>query len=654
MAVDEKISQLPEALTLAEDDYVPIVQASSGLNKKAKVRAFVPDPSFIENIVVKNQTNATLEIDKINWVTLINDHTMSVPTPDASNLGMVIIVNNRSSSYSLTITGVVVMPMVLTGRNSIVGVVCVTDGVGYGWEVFSRYNVGDFNLVSQTITNGVTDKAPSQNAVFDALALKLDLDGGNANQDIDIGNFSLNARHVKINGTGGTGHIGLKHQSANITASASESSIGADYVGDPVWKNDGGAIDKLELQSNKTSTVTGNEASTSKYLTVKGVYNWAVGLFAKLTGGQLTGALNEAPTVTVASATTTDIGSANSASVDISSTTTITGFGTVASGIIRNVRFTGALTLTHNATSLILPNATNITTQSGDTAIFRSLGSGNWICVSYKSVTALANLYTPYWDGTKLVNSDLYRASGAGQTGGIATRSARLFQAFNFEANTENALGVYKQINTNIYDAQIIYSHSRGLSISANNAPSGSASLSNYALRVDNNTTNGSYTAWLQATDKTLAEAQLTAVNSGTIIIRRDGTISSATPPVNYNTGFYFEIRPSTDLTYNKYGNFYLALIDVANKKSGFQWAPSGTKRMTLHEDGGLLIGTGAVPNASAALDVDSTIKGFLPPRMTNAQRTSIASPAIGLMVYCTDTVEGLWINKSTGWTFIA
>ncbi len=655
MAVDEKISQLPEALTLAEDDYVPIVQASSGLNKKAKVRAFVPDPSFIENIVVKNQTNATLEIDKINWVTLINDHTMSVPTPDASNLGMVIIVNNRSSSYSLTITGVVVMPMVLTGRNSIVGVVCVTDGVGYGWEVFSRYNVGDFNLVSQTITNGVTDKAPSQNAVFDALALKLDLDGGNANQDIDIGNFSLNARHVKINGTGGAGHIGLKHQSANITASASESSIGADYVGDPVWKNDGGAIDKLELQSNKTSTVTGNEASTSKYLTVKGVYDWAVGLFARLTGGQLTGALNEAPTVTVASATTTDIGGANSASVDISGTTTITGFGTVASGIIRNVRFTGALTLTHNATSLILINATNITTQNGDTAIFRSLGSGNWICVSYKNVTALTNLYTPYWDGTKLVNSDLYRVSGAGQTSGIATRSARLFQAMNSEANTENALGVYKQINTNIYDAQEIYSHSRGLKISANNAPTGSASLSNYALQVINNTSNGSYTAWLQATDKTLAEAQLTGVNSGTIVIRRDGTISSATPPVNYNTGFYFEIRPSTDLAnYNKYGNFYLALIDVANKKSGFQFIVNNNKRMTLHEDGGLLIGTGAVPNASAALDVDSTTKGFLPPRMTAAQRTAIASPAIGLMVYCTDATEGLWINKSTGWTFIA
>ena len=37
----------------------------------------------------------------------------------------------------------------------------------------------------------------------------------------------------------------------------------------------------------------------------------------------------------------------------------------------------------------------------------------------------------------------------------------------------------------------------------------------------------------------------------------------------------------------------------------------------------------------SAQLDVTSTVKGFLPPRMTAAQRDSIVSPAIGLMVYC-------------------
>ena len=58
-------------------------------------------------------------------------------------------------------------------------------------------------------------------------------------------------------------------------------------------------------------------------------------------------------------------------------------------------------------------------------------------------------------------------------------------------------------------------------------------------------------------------------------------------------------------------------------------------------------------PVASAKVQIDSFVSGFLPPRMTNAQRIAIASPAIGLMVYCTDAVEGVYVNKSTGWTFI-
>lgn len=85
----------------------------------------------------------------------------------------------------------------------------------------------------------------------------------------------------------------------------------------------------------------------------------------------------------IASASTTDIGAATGEFVDITGTATITALGTVAAGIVRTVRFTGALTLTHNATSLILPGSVNITTANGDVAQFRSLGSGNWKCVGY-------------------------------------------------------------------------------------------------------------------------------------------------------------------------------------------------------------------------------------------------------------------------------
>lgn len=93
---------------------------------------------------------------------------------------------------------------------------------------------------------------------------------------------------------------------------------------------------------------------------------------------------------TVASATTTAIGATTSENVSITGTTTITGFGTAAAGTKRWGRFTGALTLTHNGTSLILPGAANITTAAGDRFVAVSLGSGNWLVHSYTKASGEA------------------------------------------------------------------------------------------------------------------------------------------------------------------------------------------------------------------------------------------------------------------------
>lgn len=86
----------------------------------------------------------------------------------------------------------------------------------------------------------------------------------------------------------------------------------------------------------------------------------------------------------VASATNIDLGAAVGRVVDVTGTTTIASFGTVSEGVWRIVRFTGALTLTYNATSLILPGAASITTAAGDCAVAVSLGSGNWVVTHYQ------------------------------------------------------------------------------------------------------------------------------------------------------------------------------------------------------------------------------------------------------------------------------
>lgn len=77
---------------------------------------------------------------------------------------------------------------------------------------------------------------------------------------------------------------------------------------------------------------------------------------------------------------------------NITGTTTITDidFGTDKAGRKAWVKFAGILTLTHNASTLILPTGASITTAAGDTACFVSEGSDVVRCVAYNRASGAA------------------------------------------------------------------------------------------------------------------------------------------------------------------------------------------------------------------------------------------------------------------------
>jgi hypothetical protein len=129
----------------------------------------------------------------------------------------------------------------------------------------------------------------------------------------------------------------------------------------------------------------------------------------------------------IASATTTDLATATGNAVDITGTTTITGLGTVDAGQVFILQFDGALTLTHNATSLKLPGGASIVTAAGDIAVMISEGSGNWRCVNYERAVKTYRLikrtmftsngtWTPV-AGLKLVRFICQGAGGGGGNG---------------------------------------------------------------------------------------------------------------------------------------------------------------------------------------------------------------------------------------------
>lgn len=72
---------------------------------------------------------------------------------------------------------------------------------------------------------------------------------------------------------------------------------------------------------------------------------------------------------------------------------------------------------------------------------------------------------------------------------------------------------------------------------------------------------------------------------------------------------------------------------------------PASTLAMFLSSTGAkfptsVAVGTSSDPVASAQVEIVSTTKGFLPPRMTTTQRNAISSPAEGLMIYNTTTAK--------------
>lgn len=150
---------------------------------------------------------------------------------------------------------------------------------------------------------------------------------------------------------------------------------------------------QVTAYTSGTGSLTVNVTGTGG----SGTYaDWNVSLSgqpaAPVTSGTLTGVLNLAPSVTVASASTTDIGGVASNNVTITGTTTITALGTAPEGARRHLTFSGSLVLTHNATSLIMPGGASVTTVAGDTCTAQSLGSGNWRILAYPRATGGTSL----------------------------------------------------------------------------------------------------------------------------------------------------------------------------------------------------------------------------------------------------------------------
>jgi hypothetical protein len=105
---------------------------------------------------------------------------------------------------------------------------------------------------------------------------------------------------------------------------------------------------------------------------------------------------------------------------------------------------------------------------------------------------------------------------------------------------------------------------------------------------------------------------------------------------------------PSTS---NNFSSTWASIQQVGSSAFVNPWTASGNDVYNTSGDVG--IGTSS-PSASAILDLTSTSKGVLIPRMTAAQKSAISSPSTGLLIFQTDAPAGFYYYNGSAWISIS
>ena len=104
------------------------------------------------------------------------------------------------------------------------------------------------------------------------------------------------------------------------------------------------------------------------------------------------------------------------------------------------------------------------------------------------------------------------------------------------------------------------------------------------------------------------------------------------------------EIDPAGGNAFTDMGTTQLLSVPYALSSGDNQWIPNGSD-ISNKNSGGVGLGINS-PDPSALLDLKSDSKGLLIPRLTASQRTALALPATGLLIYQTEAPEGFYYNK--------
>jgi hypothetical protein len=145
--------------------------------------------------------------------------------------------------------------------------------------------------------------------------------------------------------------------------------------------------------------------------------------------------------------------------------------------------------------------------------------------------------------------------------------------------------------------------------------------------------------------------------------VKTSGTITAGTITYPNTSGSINQV-----LTTNGSGTASWATVAAANAAAGTLTGTTLNSTVTGSSltsvgtltsatiNGKVIVGASSAASSSAVLEASSTTQGFLPPRMTYAQKTAIVSPSQGLIIYCTNCGANgeVEVYNGAAWTHIS
>lgn len=271
------------------------------------------------------------------------------------------------------------------------------------------------------------------------------------------------------------------------------------------------------------------------------------------------------------------------------------------------------------------------------------------------STSALASGSALTFDGTNLVTTGTATATKFVPTGGSATGNGMYLPAANtvaFSTNDTERMRISSagDVGINTTPASKLHVVGTGSEKIIFAFGAGTLPTSNAALNVWTNAAGTSTIAKFVTSDGTGSE--IGGFSFSDIGAPGDWTVPRLDMTQSY--GGAAELRALIQVEDSTWAGMKFTAqtkADAALTTSpAFIWNNYTTELGRFTSGGTLAIGTNS-PSAVALLEVSSTTKGFLPPRMTTAQRDAISAPPDGLMLYNTSTnklqvrAAGSWVD---------